>query len=107
MFAKKCSNCGRSAFEDCYFKTDETFIKCYRCGYVYTRKLVKWTETSMEFEENEYLGYGVMKLAKKDKSSKITFLNYELSEVEIENYKNDFLNEDIDLTKSFFCYFQT
>lgn len=38
-YAMKCPQCGRSAFEDSYYKTDETYIICYRCGYYYSRQI--------------------------------------------------------------------
>jgi ribosomal protein L37E len=36
--AVKCNNCGRSAIEDFYYKTDEKVTYCRRCGYNYSKK---------------------------------------------------------------------
>ena len=44
MFARECPQCGRSAIEDNYYKTDETYIICYRCGYYYSKRIEKRTD---------------------------------------------------------------
>lgn len=106
MFSTQCPHCGRSAIEDNYYKTDETTIVCYRCGYYYSRKIKTWTDTTLEHEEDEHLGYGVILLNKKEGSGKRVLLNRALTSDEIEAYYADFFKDDVDQENSYFILYQ-
>lgn len=105
-FAIECPNCGRSAFEENYYKTDETYIVCYRCGYNYRRTMKQALNGRIEHEEVEYKGFGVILLAKRNQLRELIMINDPMMEEEIESYKARFADEDVDLEKSYFVIFQ-
>lgn len=78
MSAIKCPCCAKSAFEDCYYKSGETYIHCRRCGYNYSRVL-KWGKNESHFEIEEYQGYGVMNEVTRDGKYQMMFYNTPLS----------------------------
>lgn len=86
----KCPHCGRSAIEDYYYKTDETMIVCYRCGFYYSRRIEDFTTSPIQFKEEKYEGYGVFILMKKDGNRKATIFNKEISQEEISEYQKNF-----------------
>lgn len=104
--AVKCPHCGRSAIEDYYYKTDETTIICYRCGYNYSRKIKNWTTSPIKFEENEYEGFGVIVIVKKDGQGTTTMLNGQLTKKRIEEYHIKLSRDDVDQSQSYFILFE-
>jgi hypothetical protein len=64
MYAIKCPCCGRSAFEDNYYKTDEKYISCMRCGYYYTKTVDKYNGNNIEYKEETGEGHGMFVLWK-------------------------------------------
>lgn len=105
-FAIECPHCGRSAFEDNYYKTDETYIVCYRCGYNYSRTIKHESNDQVDYKEVEHKGHGVVLIAKKDGSRNLTMLNSSMSEDMIESYKEKLSEEDIDLKSSQFVIYE-
>lgn len=53
IYARECPCCGRSAVEECFYKTDELFIYCLRCGYNYTKTIESETQNSVEYREEK------------------------------------------------------
>ncbi|MBS4189953.1 hypothetical protein KHA94_07005 [Bacillus sp. FJAT-49705] len=106
LSAVKCPQCGRSAFEEFYYRSDEQFICCYRCGYNYFKKIRKATRNKVEYRENTEDGHGVFLLVNKDGSREITLLNIEITAAEIEKYKTAFTSDEIDQEKSFLATFK-
>lgn len=105
MFAMECPQCGRSAFEDNYYKTDETTIICYRCGYYYSKKIINWTSSPIEFEETEDIGYGVLLLSKKRGQRKRYIFNHRPTQKEMEKYHEELSDNDVDQSNSYFITF--
>lgn len=105
-FAIECPHCGRSAFEESYYKTWETFICCYRCGYNYSRTIKHESNNDIDYKESEHKGHGIVLLVNKDKTRELTMLNCTLLEKEIEAYKEEFLDENIDLESSHFIIYE-
>ena len=101
IFARECPQCGRSAIEDNYYKSGETYIVCYRCGYSYSKKIVKRTKSSVEYKEVEFEGYGVISIVKKDGDRTVMMIDSILTLEEIDNYRDDLSKDDIDQKKSF------
>lgn len=99
--AVKCPQCERSAVQDSYYKTDELYIWCRRCGYNYTRKIVRATKEHVEFEEDKREGHGVCFLVKKDQTAQMNLFNSVLNETEIERHLVKLSGEDVDQTKSY------
>lgn len=104
-YAIKCPHCERSAFEENYYKTDETYIACYRCGYNYRRTMKEEIDGYIEHEEVEYNGFGVILLVKKNQFRELIMINDPMMEEEIESYKARFTAEDVDLENSYFVTF--
>ena len=105
IFAMKCPQCGRSAFEDNYYRTDETTIICYRCGYYYSKKIKNRTSTTIDFEETEDIGYGVLLLSKKRGQGKRYIFNRRLTPQEMDKYHEELSNDDVDQSNSYFITF--
>lgn len=105
-FAIECPNCGRSAFEENFYKTDETYIICYRCGYNYRRIMKEEFDGYIEHEEMEFKGFGVILLTKKNQMRELIMINDPMKEGEIEAYKAKFTDDDVDLENSYFVTFK-
>ncbi|MDR7074035.1 hypothetical protein [Fictibacillus barbaricus] len=105
--AVKCANCGRSAISDFYYKTDEEYICCRRCGYHYS-KTCKYDSANKKdyFEEVEHKGYGVISMVKKDGTRRMLLFNKKISSEDIENNKKLLLAENVDQDKSYFVSFE-
>lgn len=102
IFARECPQCGRSAVEDNYYKTDETTIICYRCGYYYSKKIEEWTKTSMKHKEVTDEGHGIMSTVDKEGEKTVTILNRALTQEELDQYRQVFNNNNnINQEKSF------
>ncbi len=104
--AVKCPHCERSAIQDSYYKTDELYICCRRCGYNYTRKIVRATAEHTEFEEDKRFGHGVCFLVKKDNTAQMNLFNSALSKEEIESHLNILSSEDVDQNRSYFVIYK-
>lgn len=100
MYAVKCPCCGRSAIIDDYYKTNEQFIYCLRCGYNYAKTIKSYTDQSIEYNEEKYEGNGVFILVKKDGSYENMMLN-NVTEKQLEKYKASFIDDNVDLEKSY------
>ncbi|UCZ51633.1 hypothetical protein LGQ02_12240 [Bacillus shivajii] len=106
----ECPQCKKTALEDFYYKTDETFLCCFHCGYYYQREQ-KYDEAKREMftEEKEWYGYGVYSLVKNDGSKGITkVLNVEITEDEKEEMIKSFESKeskDVDMKKSYFILY--
>ena len=61
IYATKCPCCGRSAIEDYYYKTDEQYTFCMRCGYYYAKTIEKCTKDNIEYKEEKIEGHGIGK----------------------------------------------
>lgn len=103
--AVKCNNCGRSAIEDFYYKTNEKYTFCRRCGYNYTKKIIRETANHIEFEEDERKGHGVLLLVKKDEICQTMLFNSTVTKKQIEENKALFMSEETDQEKSYFVTF--
>ncbi|MGF6952314.1 hypothetical protein QF028_004819 [Neobacillus sp. B4I6] len=105
IYARECPCCGRSAIEDYYYKTDEFYTFCMRCGYNYSKIIEKWTANSPEFKEEKYDGNGVFILEKKDGSRKKMLLNG-VTDKQLEEYKASFMADEINQDKSYLVSFR-
>ncbi|MRH41430.1 hypothetical protein GH741_01925 [Aquibacillus halophilus] len=92
MYAQQCIHCGRSAFVDNYYKTGAKYIKCYRCGYSYSKKVTK----TDSFEVKEFLGYGVYNLVKKTGHGEFTFIQSPITDQLKEEFYLELLKDDVD-----------
>jgi hypothetical protein len=105
--AVKCANCGRSAISDFYYKTDEEYICCRRCGYNYSKIMKFDTVTKKEyFEEEVNPGYGVFSMVKKDGTRKMLLFNKKISSEDIENNKKVLLADNVDQERSYFVSYE-
>ncbi|WP_400244505.1 hypothetical protein AB3U99_24025 [Niallia sp. JL1B1071] len=100
-YAVKCPCCGRSAFKDYYYKTDEEYIVCLRCGFFYKKVIESETANSVEYVEETNDGHGIFILYRKDGSREKVSLNSEITDEQLESYKSLFTNEEIDQEKSY------
>jgi Zn ribbon nucleic-acid-binding protein len=103
--AIECPHCGRSAVRDFYYKSNEEFVACYRCGYNYTRVIKKTNEEKFEFVEDKRKGYGLCSLVKKDGERKTIVFNFVLKVEDIEKYRATFFEEEVDQESSYFVSF--
>ena len=101
MYAIKCPCCGRSAFEDNYYKTNEQYIFCIRCGYYYTKTIEKYTENNIQYKEEKSDGHGIFILVNKDGSRKKVILNCSLTDVKSEELKASFIDSNVNQEKSY------
>ncbi|MBS4177742.1 hypothetical protein [Lederbergia citrea] len=106
MFSIECPHCGRSAVKDDYYKTDERYILCLKCGYNYTRTIKSSTANSLEYTEEEYVGYGVFILVHRDGSSKSMMLNDALTAEKLEEYKRTYMDDHVDQEKSYLVSYE-
>lgn len=106
IYATQCPCCGRSAIEDYYYKTDEQYTFCIRCGYNYSKTIEKWRTDCFEYKEEKNDGNGVVVLEKKDGSRKKILLNSVVTDEQLENYKTSFLADDINQDKSYLILFR-
>jgi hypothetical protein len=104
MFAKECPCCGRSAIEDCYYNTDETYTFCIRCGYRHTKKIKNWKKGQPVFKEETIDGKGIFYLEKTDGTRKRILLNG-VTEEELEKLKASFMDDDVNQDKSYMVTF--
>jgi hypothetical protein len=105
--AVRCKNCGRSAISDFYYKTDEEYICCRRCGYNSSKTLKYDSANKKEYlEEVEHKGYGVISIVKKDGTRKILLFNKKVSTEDIDNNKKLLMAENVDTDRSYFVSFE-
>ncbi|MFT8318220.1 MAG: hypothetical protein ABF651_08140 [Sporolactobacillus sp.] len=100
IYARKCPCCGRSAVEECFYKTDELFIYCLRCGYNYTKIIESETENNVEYREEKYDGNGFFCLVNKDGSRENMMLN-EITDEQLEAYRVSCLDDKVDPERSY------
>jgi len=105
IYAIKCPCCGRSAIKDDYYKTDEYYIYCLRCGYNHTKLIVSETAQSVEYKEEKYDGNGIFILVNKDGSRKSMLLN-KVTEEHLEEHKALFEDDTVDQGKSYLVSFK-
>lgn len=102
LYALKCPCCNRSAYEDYYYKTEEQYTICNRCGYSYSKSIQSYTKTNgFEYREEKSGGHGIFVLVSKEGSRKNIFLNERMSDEEFEEFTSLFLAADIDQEKSY------
>ncbi|MGE6256416.1 hypothetical protein ACQKCU_00710 [Heyndrickxia sporothermodurans] len=106
IYATKCPCCGRSAIEDYYYKTDEQYTFCMRCGYNYSKTIEKCTTDCLEYKEEKNDGNGVVVLEKKDGSRKTILLDSVVTDEQLKNYKTSFLADNINHDKSYLVLFR-
>ncbi|MBM7650922.1 hypothetical protein [Neobacillus cucumis] len=106
MYALKCPCCGRSAIEDYYYKTDEKYTFCLRCGYYYTKTIESYKANDVEYKEEKNDGHGVFILTDKNGSRKKMMLNGRLSDAQIEEYKASFMDGIVDQKKSYLVSYE-
>lgn len=96
-----CPQCGRSAVEDNYYKTDEKTINCYRCGYYYIKRKNDFTASPIIFTEEKIEGKGIFFLRKKGGNYKVTIFNGKVSQEKIGDYQKEFFDSDSDQENSY------
>lgn len=106
MYAIKCPCCGRSAFVDDYYKTDEKYIFCRRCGYYYTKTIDKYTENTIEYKEEKSEGHGMFVLENKDGSREKVILNCSLTVAQSEELKSLHMGGNVNQEKSYLVSFE-
>ncbi|AOV07334.1 hypothetical protein [Sporosarcina ureilytica] len=99
--ATKCPNCGRSAIQDYYYRSDEKTIVCYRCGFYLKRQIQDIYASPTKYKEERYDGYGVFRLVNKDGKRTTTIFSCQLKENDIEKYVNEFSGDAVNQEKSF------
>lgn len=104
--AVKCPDCSRSAFQDFYYNSGENYIRCYRCGYNYSKTIENETAQDIEYKEDKWDGHGVFSLVKKDGERKFALLNSKMTTDENERHKKLFINDDCDQEKSYLVSFE-
>ena len=102
MHSIKCPNCGRSAIEDDYYKTDERYIYCYRCGYLYT----KLTDDGINYDIDDSKGYGTFYLVKKKGRGKRVLFNRPMTDDQFDEFKKEFFAENADQDQSYLITFE-
>ncbi|WP_102349246.1 hypothetical protein [Bacillus sp. Marseille-P3661] len=103
--AVECPQCGRSAIQDYYYKTDEVYIQCIRCGFTYSRTIKIENEKEIIFDEVRNKGYGIACIVNHDGRRKTTLLGSELSPELIEQFKSDYFSSNADQKKSYLVSF--
>lgn len=101
MYAIECPCCGRSAIEDFYYKTDEKYTFCPRCGYNYSKTMTTYTDKGMEYTEEKNDGHGVFVLTNKDGSRKNTLLDSPISDEILVEYKESLKADHVNIEKSY------
>lgn len=101
MYAIKCPCCGRSAFEDYYYKTHEQYTFCMRCGYYYTKVIEKYTKENIEYKEESSEGYGMCILINKDGSRENMILNCSLTDAQLEELKSKIMDNNVNQDTSY------
>ncbi|RYG73347.1 hypothetical protein EU245_06555 [Lentibacillus lipolyticus] len=104
-----CPHCGCCATEDDYYKTGEKFIWCFRCGYSFYRTIDYFDGNNPVYNETEHEGYGMVFVVSKDEETDDdgrTILNRPLSDKEMDEFKQLFLKENVDLKKSYFVTYE-
>ena len=106
MYAVKCLCCGRSAFEDFYYKTDEQYTFCMRCGYYYAKTIKKSTMDTIEYKEEKSGGHGIFILENKDGSREKVSLNRSLTNEQLIELKNALRGENVNGEKSYLVTYE-
>lgn len=106
MYAIQCPGCGRSAYVDDYYKTEEKYIFCGVCGYYYTKKIEKYTENSIRYKEEEREGHGMFVLENKDGNCKKVMLNDSLTDAQLEELMTSLMEENVNQEKSYLISFK-
>ncbi|MDN3956719.1 hypothetical protein [Sporolactobacillus laevolacticus] len=105
IYAQKCPSCGRSAIIDDYYKTDEKYIYCLRCGYNYSKRIERYTDKGIDYKEEQYDGHGVFILVNKDGNRKNMLLN-EVTDEHLVEYRAQFDDDNVDQEKSYLVFFK-
>ena len=106
LYAVKCPCCERSAIEDYYYKTEEKYTFCLRCGFNYTKIIKSHTDKSIEYTEETNEGHGVFILLKKDGSRESMMLNRSITDQDIEEYESSYMKEEVNQQESYLVSFK-
>jgi hypothetical protein len=106
MYAIQCPGCGRSAYVDDYYKTDEKYIFCGVCGYYYTKTIEKYTENSIRYKVEEREGHGMFVLENKDGNCKKVMLNDSLTDAQLEELMTSLMEKNVNQEKSYLISFK-
>lgn len=106
IYATKCPCCGRSAIEDYYYKTQEQYTFCMRCGYYYSKIIEKYTKDTIEYKEEKNEGHGMFTLVNKDGSRKRVILDRYLTNVQLEELKEKFIGNNVNQEKSYLVTYE-
>jgi hypothetical protein len=106
IYALKCPCCGRSAFEDFYYKTDEQYTFCMRCGYYYTKTIENYTAKAIEYTEEKNDGHGVFILENKDGSRKKMMFDCKITDEQFETCKASFMGDKVNQEKSYLVTYE-
>lgn len=106
MYATKCPCCGRSAIEDYYYKTQEQYTFCMRCGYYYTKTIQKYTKDDIEYKEEKNEGHGIFVLVNKDGNREKVILNRSLTNVQLEEFKAKIMDNNVNQEKSYLVTYE-
>lgn len=105
IYATKCKNCGRSAIEDNYYKTDEFYTYCMRCGHYYEKTIESYTKDNVKYKEVNSNGHGIFVLAKKDGTRERTLLDTILTDEQLADLKAKYFGDSVDQEKSYLVTF--
>lgn len=106
MYATKCPCCGRSAIEDYYYKTQEQYTFCMRCGYYYTKTIQKYTKDDIEYKEEKNEGHGIFVLVNKDGNREKVILNCSLTNAQLEEFKAKIMDNNVNQEKSYLVTYE-
>ncbi|WP_257347648.1 hypothetical protein [Pseudalkalibacillus decolorationis] len=104
--AVKCPQCGRSAIEDFYYKSDESYIICYRCGFNYSKTISKSDRRRIEYKEEKQVGHGVFSLVKRNGQRNMTLFNSPIRKDDIEKFTKSFMENDVDQAVSYLVSYE-
>lgn len=105
--AVECPQCACSATEDYYYKSNEKYIWCYRCGYSYENIIEEWEDANIPiYKKTIHEGHGMCVVVKKGGKGKRIILNSAPTEKQIEKYLNYFEDSDVDVEKSYLVIFE-
>ncbi len=106
IYATKCPCCGRSAIEDYYYKTQEQYTFCMRCGYYYSKTIEKYTKDDIEYKEEKSEGHGMFTLVNKDGSRKRVILDCSPTNTQLEELKAKFMDNNVNQERSYLVTYE-
>lgn len=108
LIHKACPQCGRVAVEDYDELNDEKFVYCDCCGYNLIREIrYDAKEGKYYHDEQEFRGYGVLVITRKNGRVRETLLNSPLTVKEINRYSELFKSKRIKRKKSYLVLYYT